>query len=92
MDKPWVDVRINAGRRPTPIGGDGIPPWIRIYDWQAQLLSGWLDDRGISHEVRLDGGREVPGHGNMSMTRVSFPGGDPVALQRMLDAWQEESR
>lgn len=92
MEKPWAIPTVNPGRPPTRLGGDGINPWIRIYQWQAEHLVEWLRSRQVSHEWRSDGRRELPGHGWVPLIRVSFPGAKLGELQRLLTQWEGEVR
>jgi len=79
-------IDVNPGRPPTPIGGDGIDPWIRVEDWQGALIVEMLQTRGISHRVRREGGRVVDGC-EVPLDRISFPGGDARQLQTLFHAW-----
>ncbi|MCU0863684.1 MAG: hypothetical protein MUC36_07840 [Planctomycetes bacterium] len=82
----WIVLTVNPGRPPTPIGSDGIDPWLRVEDWQAVLIIEMLDSRGIPHRVRRDGSRGMPG-ATVPMDRISFPGGDARRLQDIFDSW-----
>jgi hypothetical protein len=86
MVRHWPVLDVNPGRRPTPIGSDGIDPWLRVEEWQAALIIAMLENRGIPHRVRRDGCREMPA-GTVPMDRISFPGGDPHRLQSIFESW-----
>ena len=51
----WIcgGVKVNAGRAPTPIGGDGINPYADVPHWFLDEVSRALSQHGIAFEVRL---------------------------------------
>ena len=87
MVRYWPVLKVNPGRQPTPLGSDGIDPWLRVEDWQAALIIEMLKSKGISYRVRRDGRREKGGGTEVPMERISFPGGDARRLQRIFESW-----
>ena len=80
---------VQRGRPPTPIGGDGIEPWIEIEDWQTPFIVEILRERAIDHRVTTasswidDDEYDV----HMRFDRISFPGGDHRKLRDLFDVW-----
>ena len=81
-----VGLWVNPGRPPTPIGGDGIEPFVDVPHWFLSSVRTMLRRHRIDHHVRAglfqrDGSRDPDDHPD----RIVFPGGDASSLQRMVD-------
>lgn len=87
MARYWPVLTVNPGRPPTPIGSDGIDPWLRVEDWVALVIVDMLKSKGIACRVRRDGRCEDERGIAVPMDRISFPGGDARRLQRIFESW-----
>ncbi len=82
---------VNPGRKPTPIGGDGILPYVVVPHWFAGELRRVLRKRSIEFEVRCGfSGRPGPTPGTLDPVdhedRFSFPRATPDYLQALINS------
>ena len=83
--KSWNHGSVNPGRPPTPIGGDGIEPWVVVPHWFLDALVRALSEYRIEHRVELSfahpaGARDPDDYED----RVVFLGGDVPTLQSIV--------
>lgn len=77
---------MNAGRAPTPLGGDGIDPFVLLPHWFTVEFARELRSHRIAFAVaagfvqRADS-RDPDDH----QDRLKFPGSDPAVIQALLD-------
>ncbi len=87
----WVFPVVQRGRPPTPIGGDGIDPWMRVEHWQTRSIGEMLRGRRIDHRVSAFGRINEDEHDiHIRFDRISFPGGDYRKLRDLFDGWRPE--
>ena len=82
---------MNSGRKPTPIGGDGILPYVDIPHRFAGELKTVLGDRAIEFEVQCGiGGRPGTAPGTLDPEhhddRFSFPEARADHVQAVIDS------
>ena len=82
---------VNAGRKPTPIGGDGILPYVDIPHRFADVLGGVLGERAIEFEVQCGvHGRAGAAPGTLDPEhhddRFSFPEARADHVQAVIDS------
>ena len=81
------DVRFNAGRKSTRIGGDGIDPYVDLPHPLADMLERLLNERGIEFAVRRSYIVGAPNDHNPMhvIDRFSFPTAPIRELQAVVD-------
>ena len=82
---------VNPGRKPTPIGGDGILPFVDVPHWFSDQLSRELGKHGVEFGVKCGiAGRPGPVPGTLDPRehddRFSFPRAKPTDIQKLLDS------
>ena len=83
---PSAGVRVNPGRAPTPIGGDGILPFVDVPHWFAFECVKVLRDHRVEVQVlpafiRRVGSDDPDDH----MDRLVFPSARPEYVQWLLN-------
>ena len=81
--------RVKLGRPPTPLGNDGIDPWVEVPRRFTPALVRRLSLEGVSHSVREFAVIDDDRYGVFVMLdAVSFPSAGPKQLQLILDDWR----
>ena len=80
-------MRVNPGRAPTRIGGDGILPYVDVPHWFARDFVRVLRHRRIEFEIRpayirRTGSDDPDDHTD----RLIFPSARPAHVQALLDS------
>ena len=84
---PGKGVRVNPGRAPTQIGGDGILPFVDVPHWFAANVVRVLRSHRIDFEIRAAYVRRVGSDDpDDHLDRFVFQSADPVTVQSLLDS------
>ena len=78
---------VNPGRKPTPIGGDGILPYVLVPHWAGKHVAGVLEGHGIEFELEEGWARSVRDRvGPDDDDRFTFPRAEAEFVQKIVDA------
>ena len=84
---PGWPIRVNSGRKPTPIGGDGILPYVDVPHWLSAALVHELKRHRIEYRVRAAYIRRADSTDpNHHWDRFVFPHAQPIVVQKLVDS------
>lgn len=84
-------LKVNPGRKPTPIGGDGILPYLDVPHWLSVEVARVLRSHEVDFEIRCGfAGRPGPKPGTLDPEdhddRLIFPRARPDSVQALVDS------